>query len=1091
MLERQNHWAQSVPVIVLLSLLGLTFFTWKTTRDSAHAIAEAAFSDECREIQKHVESRLTEQEVLLRGAVGLFNSTGEMSHSQWRRYVSALELDRFQPGILGLGFSVRLKPDEKSANMRKIRAEGFPEYTIKPEGERSVYAPVIYLEPFNWRNQRALGYDLYSELVRRTALDYAADQAAATLSGKITLLQETETDKQIGVLMIVPVYRMGALVDTVENRRAALLGFVYAPIRMGDFMKNILKLLPHGVEFTILDETSSLPDKKLFSNETGSPTGNKPEFTETHSTEVFQGRRWSFTCSSLPSFEANASSTKYQIILGSGILLSFFTFYILIILGRSRQLAVALAERKSQELASEEEFFHLLFNSTAEAICVLDNQGLCTYANQACLETLGFLNKDEILGKNLHELTQHMHVDGTRSQVDECDIITALKQGKNNHNPDGIFYKRDGNVLPVEYWSYPRLESGKIIGAVITFLNITERKLASEKLKVAVVELDTIFENISVGILVEKDGQYLRVNGALTEMMGYQTEDVWKLDWYFSFRSKQVYAQFRSEASIAFLQGKVFQSEQEIMRKDGSLFSAKLTGKSLDLKENKHLWVIEDISDSKNAVAQLIAAKKAADEASQLKSIFLANMSHEIRTPMNAIVGFSEILLENGLSPDQQESASAIHASGKNLLQIINTILDLSKVEADKMELDFVDFKVETLIDEVLDAVGAKKMKSAVELKVHLNPKLDPVYRGDVVRIRQILINLLANAVKFTARGTIKIAVNLRVIDTQQTTLDFSIADTGSGMKAEYLKKIFEPFSQEDSSMTRQHGGTGLGVSISKKLAVLMGGDIHYQSIEGQGTTVTVAVIVKNGVQDAALTQATPNLKSDTKVGEPINQNRLILVAEDTQVNQLLIKKYLTLWGYSAIFANNGKEVLALLKSKRVDLILMDVQMAIMDGLEATKVIRKTGSQIPIIGLSAHAMKQNEEQALASGMNDYITKPIDSTALQNALVKHLKDLLKIPEQAAKDIDQELYRAFIKDVNKKLLSYAELLESKRFADLNRLGHGIKSYAATYGHRDLGEIGKEIEHTALSENLQSLRAVGEKLRQYLINHEIYQA
>jgi signal transduction histidine kinase/CheY-like chemotaxis protein len=391
--------------------------------------------------------------------------------------------------------------------------------------------------------------------------------------------------------------------------------------------------------------------------------------------------------------------------------------------------------------------------------------------------------------------------------------------------------------------------------------------------------------------------------------------------------------------------------------------------------------------------------KRAAEEANRAKSEFLANMSHEIRTPLNGILGFAELMAEGELSDTQREHNEAVRASAENLLAVINNILDFSRVEAGRIDLESLDFSVRKCVKAAVVSVEPLLAEKGLASSIQVGDDVPDTVCGDPHRLRQVLLNLLGNAVKFTVAGGITVRVSLAPEQGAATAgsngtpaprqIQFAVSDTGIGVPESQRELIFQPFRQADGSVTRRFGGTGLGLAISRKLVVMMGGRIWLESAEGQGSTLCFTVPLPPGKTAAENVERDAAAKSSLPAEQPRRQSLSILVAEDNVVNQLLMRSLLEKRGHRVTVVANGTAALVAWRQERFDCILMDIQMPEMDGYEATRRIRAEesgkGAHIPIIALTAYAMKGDREKCLQAGLDAYVSKPIETASLDAAL----------------------------------------------------------------------------------------------------------
>jgi signal transduction histidine kinase/CheY-like chemotaxis protein len=761
---------------------------------------EMKFQNSAQQVILLVQQRLDAYKQVLLGGAGLFYSSKEVTRGMWKRYIDIQKIEKTFPGIQGVGYTQFVKSSELEKHEKEIRDSGFPEYQIKPVGKRNFYTSIIYLEPFDERNRRAFGYDMYSEETRRVAMRRAIKSGEPSLTGKVRLLQENSIDEQAGFLMYVPIYK-----DDLS-----IQGFVYAPFRAKNFMNGITGKKYQDIHYKLYDGDEVLEERLLFNTDMKNEHCNS-YFSAIKTIEV-GGNKWTFYFDSHhePSF-------------------SFIYFFI------------------------------------------------------------------------------------------------------------------SGTVL-------------SLLLFLVSFL-LVRQHIVSEK------------------------------------------------------------------------------SNSELKR-----------------------------------------AKNLAERANRAKSDFVANMSHEIRTPLNGIIGLTNIVLKTELGEKQKSYLSKVKTSSKALLNIINDILDYSKMEAGKLQIEHRSFSLSELFENVNDLFEYKASEKDLRFELKIDPSIPETLFGDNLRIVQVLNNLVGNAIKFTDYGFV--SVSAKVLEkSEKVSLLFSVEDSGIGIDKNLQDRLFQPFSQVDISNSRKYGGTGLGLMISKNIVELMNGTMWLESENGVGSRFFFQV---------ALEFSTKSLEEKVVPNKILKFVGKILVAEDNHINQIVAKEIFLNYGLEIYIVSSGKEALQKARKEQFDIIFMDLQMPEMDGFEATKRIREFDKKTPIVALSAAVMERDRELTKEAGMSGHIAKPIETMELETILSKYLKssgeeNLKRVEKDFPEIYGVDLEKLFTSTPLKRETIYSMLLnyaksyrvefENLDFADL-KLIHRFRGVSGNLRVENLYYLASEIENgnSSLFDNLK---------------------
>ncbi len=618
-------------------------------------------------------------------------------------------------------------------------------------------------------------------------------------------------------------------------------------------------------------------------------------------------------------------------------------------------------------LPNREDLF-LIMESCGEAIFVTDRGGAILSLNPVAQQLVG--RNHDVCGHHIHDVLQ-CHLPG--QMPDRCPFEQAIRTGAVTILGGYRWMRPDGSVVEIAVTYWPRTRNRETVGAVVVCRDLTaEWEVQRDIQRVARLAEDAPNPIVEF----DEDGIMLYANSAMVELMNTKGGETNQIEKVFPVNLGEILRH-------------CIMTQSPSPRHEHNLDDMVLAWSFFPMGE---LRQVRGYAVDITANVELRRAKEAAEEAARAKGIFLATMSHELRTPMNGVLGCTQLLQETSLTESQRELVVTMQRSAEALLALVNDILDFSKIEADKMTLEVADVDLRSLVKDVVTLVAELARRKGVALTTHVAGDVPPLFRGDPVRLRQVLFNLVGNAIKFTQKGSVDVSVALDALSepgAEASIIRWTVTDTGIGMTESQQARLFEAYAQAEASTARRFGGTGLGLMICRQLVELMGGTISVESAPGQGSTFSYTTsLLPAIVRSTAENQERGFRQTPQEPSAP----RRILVADDNEINQVVACKFLQKLGYQVEVARSGKEAIESLARTSYDAVLMDCEMPEMDGYEATSLIRqqKSDHRLPIIALTGNASPEDAQRCRDAGMDDVVTKPVTLPALRIALDRLLQ-----------------------------------------------------------------------------------------------------
>ncbi len=1037
-----------IPYLVLT--VGLIFTSIVSYRLATGTEAEdrARFQGLVQQVHVGIESRLETYRALVLAGAGLFAGSETVDNKEFKSFVDTLKVAENYPGIRGIGFSIRVKPEERQALVDTMKRQGNATFSVWPDTPRSEYHSVIYAEPPHDPNRALIGFDMSTETTRRAAMERARDTGEPAASHRVPpVAQINPNQTQGGFLIFAPVYRRNQSTSTVEERREALQGFVYSGFRADEFLQRVVpQYAKNDITFQIYSNEIKPENLLHRSSDAPSSDGHQPRFVASTRMDL-GGQLWTINYVSLPNFDRSYMKSWVPYTFAAGALISLLFFVIVRAQMRARDKAeqseaemresesrvrqtLAERERAKEEVKEREARYRQLVENANDVVFELDLTGKVTSMNRAAERATGY-TQEELSQMNMRDFL-------TPGSDELARLMTQRKlAGEERTNYEVDVVQKGGQLITLEVSSRLARSEGKPVGIQGVARDITTRRHAEEALRQADQRALAEYER-----LLERVAGLAQTLGTSRDLLaifrGLREFTLLSVPCHGFFVSLYDPGRDVRNAVYGWADGneidvselppmpvtssgpnsRAIRTNQVVITNDYMKETlghpAVLVGPDNGLRPQSSLSApmavmgrilgtieVQTYEDSayreEHATAMRMAAnltavaidnvtllerestaRATAEESNRLKDEFLATVSHELRTPLTAILGWSRMLESGSLESDTARRAvETIKRNAKSQAQIIDDILDVSRIITGNLYLELQPIELESVLEAAVNVV--RPTAEAKGIRIELNLESDPIaVSGDTNRLQQVFWNLFSNAVKFTPSGG-GVSITLRRIDSHA---EINVSDTGPGISPEFLPYVFDRFRQADSTSTRLHGGLGLGLAIARHLIEIHGGMIEATSGgPGEGATFTVRLPVAGARAVAVPRESDREMELQM---EPTRPNDVlaglhVLMVDDDEDTLELLSAALRQRSADVTAVSSAGAALEAIRNSRPDVLISDIAMPGEDGYQLIKKVieLKLEPELPAIAITAYAKEEDRQTALAAGFHRYLSKPVE------------------------------------------------------------------------------------------------------------------